>query len=74
MILALLLLVLPAQAQPLKKVNYQDATAESQSPVSEAPALSPEQLKKLQDDVATVKAKQHDAQKMLQEIEDEEEE
>jgi hypothetical protein len=73
MILALLLLVLPAQAQPLKKVNYQDATSESQSPVSDEPALSPEQLKKLQDDVATVKAKQNEAQKVLQEIDEEEE-
>ena len=73
MILALLLLVLPAQAQPLKKVNYQDATSESQSPVSEEPALSPEQLKKLQDDVANVKVKQNEAQRVLQEIEDEEE-
>jgi hypothetical protein len=73
MILALLMLILPTQAQPLKKVNYQEATSESQSPVSEEPALSPEQLKKLQDDVATVKAKQNEAQKLLQEIEDEEE-
>jgi hypothetical protein len=73
MLIALLLLVLPAQAQPLKKVNYQDATSESQSPVSDEPALSPEQLKKLQDDVATVKAKQNEAQKVLQEIDEEEE-
>ena len=73
MLLALLLLVLPAQAQPLKKVNYQETTSESQSPVSEEPALSPEQLKKLQDDVATVKAKQNEAQKVLQEIDEEEE-
>ena len=74
MLLALILLVLPAQAQPLKKVNYQEATSESQSPVSEKPALSPEQLKKLQDDVATVKAKQNEAQKVLEEIDEEEEE
>jgi hypothetical protein len=73
MLLALTLLVLPAQAQPLKKVNYQEATSESQSPVSEESALSPEQLKKLQDDVATVKAKQNEAQKVLQEIDEEEE-
>jgi hypothetical protein len=73
MLLALILLVLPAQAQPLKKVNYQEATSESQSPVSEESALSPEQLKKLQDDVATVKAKQNEAQKVLQEIDEEEE-
>ena len=73
MLLALLLLVLPAQAQTLKKVNYQDSTSESQSPVSEGPALSPEQIKKLQEDVATVKAKQNEAQKVLQEIDEEEE-
>lgn len=72
MLLALLMLVLPVEAQPLKKVNYQDATPESQSPVSEEPALSPEQLKKIQDDVAAVKAKQNEAQKVLQELDEEE--
>ncbi len=68
MLLALLLLALPVEAQGLKKVNYENAPA----PAEES-ALTPEQAKKLKEDVEIIKAKQIEAEKVLKEIDEEEE-
>lgn len=57
----------------LKRVNYENATSESKE-ASTAPAasLSPEDSKKLMDDISAIKLKQIESQKILEELDKDE--
>ncbi len=61
----------------LKTTNYKDATSETNSPggaspgEESAPALTADQSKKLMDDIAVLKKNQADSQKILDEMENE---
>jgi hypothetical protein len=68
----------PAAPSGLKTTNYQDATTETKtSPIAgsgvdeTSPELSAEQSKKLMEDVANLKKNQAESQKVLDEMENE---
>ena len=65
-----------AFAQGLKKVDYQNKTTETQtSPSNGSDALSglsPEEQKKLLENIETIKAKQLESQKILEELDKDE--
>ncbi len=58
----------------LKKVNYQDETSEKKteaSPSASGASMTPEQTKKLMEDINSIKAKQAESQKILDELDKE---
>lgn len=74
-VMALFFVFESSRASGLKKVNYQDQTAETQTSSvqgAEAPSgLSPEEAKKLLQDIDKIKANQLESQKILDELEKE---
>ena len=65
-----------ARATGLKKVNYKELTVDSQPSTVEAGAggtiLSPEENKKLLEQIEVIKAKQAESQKILEELDKDE--
>lgn len=58
-------------ASGLKKVNYENETSETKSTTSTGPSLSTEEQKKIMDEIGALKVKQEEAQKMLDELDQE---
>lgn len=61
-----------AQSTGLKKVNYQDETSDKKEEGGDSASLSAEESKKLTDNIDIIKLKQAEAQKALDDMDEDE--